>query len=322
MFELKRAWNWREKRGLFEKTEAIRVFHGPGEALHALHKVAIDRFGDHYWVTQWESSTQYENFQETLEKIIEFYKEKKAASLVILRRPEKGALPTEPEVLYGEPPLERWVVKENGSQFWIEFLKGRHPGLFLDHQPLRDWLERSCDGLRVFNTFAYTGSLSVAARRGGAEHVTTLDLSKASIQWAKENMALNGFEGESNRWIAGDVFDWLPRLKREGAKFDCVILDPPSFSHGKKSNFSTQKDLVRLHGLAMDLLSDHGILITSINSANVSREKFQADVLAAAHSKKMTFTVEVQIDLPETFPTFLEDSSARYLKGWILRRMA
>ena len=63
-------------------------------------------------------------------------------------------------------------------------------GLFLDHRPLRAWLEKNARGWRVLNTFAYTGSLSVAAGLGGASHATTLDLSGATLRWARENQAL------------------------------------------------------------------------------------------------------------------------------------
>lgn len=155
---------------------------------------------------------------------------------------------------------------------------------------------------------------------GGAAHVTSLDLAKPALQWAEENWKLNQLDASRARWIAGDVFEWLPRFKREGQKFDCVILDPPSFSRGKKGNFSTSKDLARLHELAMDLLAPQGVLVTSINSAQVPVSKYQADVLAAARNQRMSFEVLSRIDLPETFPTVFGSDEDRYLKGWILRR--
>ncbi|MCM2323416.1 MAG: class I SAM-dependent methyltransferase, partial [Oligoflexia bacterium] len=198
----------------------------------------------------------------------------------------------------------------------------RHPGLFLDHAPLRQWLRRRARDWRVLNTFAYTGSLSVAAGAGGARQVTTLDLARPAIQWAEENWRLNGFSDERARFIAGDVFEWLPRLKREGQTFDCVILDPPSFSHGKKGNFSTSKDLPRLHALALELLAPGGTLVTSINSAQVSWARFERDVAEAARERRRELEVLAQIDLPETFPTRLGAAQDRYLKGWILRSRA
>lgn len=316
---LESAWSWRVERGLLSpdlsSAQALRVFHGRGEAAECeseLGAVAIDLFGREFWVTAWEETP------EVLRVIAEFLSEKGAASAVVIQRP-KGSLPAEPQVLFGEPSSQGQAVAEGSARFWVRMQGSRHPGLFLDHAPLRAWLVARSRGWKVLNTFAYTGSLSVAAGVGGAESVTTLDLSKPSIEWASENWKLNGLASEKARLIAGDVFEWLPRLKKEGKRFDCVISDPPSFSRGKKGNFSTSKDLPRLHGLLMDLLEPEGILVTSINSADVSWKQLETDVLSAARERKLGFEVLAKIDLPETFPTRLGIEKDRYLKGWILR---
>jgi 23S rRNA (cytosine1962-C5)-methyltransferase len=318
--DLEVAWDWRDRLGVFKKTQVVRVFHGTGEGKGHFQSFAVDRFGDHYWVTRWENQDLRTDDKKVLDQMIEFYQSKKAISIVGLSRPEKGVAP-ESQVFWGKPPSNRFAVSESELKLWVQLENTRHPGIFLDHEPLRVWLRENMRGLRVLNTFAYTGSLSVAAGVGQASHVTTLDLSKATIQWARENVLLNGLSESAHRFISGDVFEWLPRLKREKEKYDCMILDPPSFSHGKAGRFSTSKDLEKLHSLAMDLIAEGGFLITSINSANVSVKKYEADIVAAARAKKMEFSVLRQIDLPMTFPTPLSQSSERYLKGWILRRM-
>lgn len=323
MIDLDRAWEWRERLGLFDRSEALRVFHGPGEGKGDFRGIAVDRFRDHYWVTEWEGGASdgpaRSSLVSVMGDVVSFLEGKGAQSIVGLSRPKKGTAP-ESKLLLGNSPQERFKVREGRCEFLIQLEKTRHPGLFLDHEPLRRWLTEHCRELKVLNTFAYTGSLSVAAGRGDAKEVTTLDLSKSAISWAKENLAINGMTGPRYRLIAGDVFEWLPKFKRSKETFDCIILDPPSFARGKSGEFSTMKDLTRLHGLALDLLTPNGILITSINSANVTKKKYEEEVLAAAKSRKMTFQILQQLDLPETFPTPLEQSSLRYLKGWILRR--
>jgi 23S rRNA G2069 N7-methylase RlmK/C1962 C5-methylase RlmI len=265
METLERAWAWREKRGLFRASECLRVFHGPGEGKGELSRLAVEKFGDHYWITLWEKVSPA-----TLGVIREFLVSRKALSAVTLLRPDKGA-PGEPEPLLGEPP-NFFDVSEGAAKFRIRFRSGstplHHPGLFLDHAPLREWLRLKCGGLRVLNTFAYTGSLSVAAGLGGASHVTTLDLSKPIVRWAEENWALNELAADRARFIAGDVFERLPRLARQGEKFDLVILDPPSFSRGVKGAFSTAKDLTRLHELAMAVLDEGGYLVSQVRDGS------------------------------------------------------
>jgi 23S rRNA (cytosine1962-C5)-methyltransferase len=317
---LELAWQWRERLGYFQKTQALRVFHGSGEGSGDEQNFAVDFFSDHYWVTEWQNSLSPQRSEKVLNDIVSFYRQKGARSIVGLSRPEKGVAP-ESRVFWGTPTAGRFEVSEGPCKILIQLEKTRHPGLFLDHEPLRRWLIQNSKGWRVLNTFAYTGSLSVAAGVGGAQEVTTLDLSKATLQWAKENFILNGLPEACQKILGGDVFEYFPRLKRERKQFDCIILDPPSFSHGKAGRFSTSQDLKKLHALAMDVLAEDGILITSINSANVSHKKYEADVLAAALEKKMEFQVVRQIDLPETFPTRLGQSDDRYLKGWILRRV-
>ncbi len=322
MSELNLAWQWRAARGLLEVPSAIRVFHGTGEGSGDLQYFAVDRFNDHYWVTQWDHpgvTTVREQSQR--KAIIAFLRDRGAQSIVGLDRPQRGVAP-QAEAWWGEAPDSPISVSEGTLNFWIRLRETRHPGLFLDHLPLRHWLISHAKGLRVLNTFAYTGSLSVAAAIGGAESVTTLDLSKPSIQWAQENFELNRLAGTQYRFIAGDVFEWLPRLKKTNGSFDCVILDPPSFSHGNKGNFSTAKDLAKLHALALDLLAPEGFLVTSINSANVSWQKFEGDLLSAAKEKRIELQILRAMDLPETFPTRLGSGGDRYLKGWILRRVS
>lgn len=319
MSDLQRAWKWREERGLFEESQVLRVFHGPGEATGPLSRFAVDRFSDHYWITRWEKEHEKpQESQKAIEQILGFLVTREAASVVGLWRPEKG-VPERPHLLHGTVSSGRFEVREGPFRFWIQLQESRHPGLFLDHFPLRLWLRRRAREWKVLNTFSYTGSLSVASGVGGASHVTTLDLAKPAVQWAEENWKLNGLASDRARFIDGDVFEWLPRLKREGERYDCVILDPPSFSRGKKGTFSTSKDLSRLHALAIDVLVPGGVIVTSINSAQVSWGRYEQQVLEAARSRKRSFEVLSRVDLPETFPTRFGSDEDRYLKGWILR---
>jgi 23S rRNA (cytosine1962-C5)-methyltransferase len=309
--QLEAAWAFREKIKAFEGTEALRVFHGTAEGKSKLHEISIDRFGEHYWITLWGECP-------VLDTVSQFLQSKGAKSAVHLLRPVSG-VPADPETLFGTPPAEKFAVNEGKSRFLIQLIDVKHPGLFLDHLPLRNWLTENSKGLTVLNTFAYTGSLSVAAGIGGAKHVTTLDLSKPTTEWAKENWKLNKLAEKSGDFIFGDYFEWLPRFAKNGRKFDCVIIDPPSFSRGKKGNFSTAKDLERLHAAAFDVLETGGTLVTSINSANVSKKKYFFDIHTASKLKSRRVEIIREIELPQTFPTRPASGDDQYLKGWILK---
>lgn len=55
-----------------------------------------------------------------------------------------------------------------------------------------------------------------------------VDASDLAVAQAEENAALNGLS-DRVKFLCADVFELLPRLEREGEKFDLVILDPPAF---------------------------------------------------------------------------------------------
>ncbi|MFN7683962.1 MAG: class I SAM-dependent methyltransferase, partial [Oligoflexia bacterium] len=242
-----------KRRSAFS-SEALRLWFGPGEArtpsARPLAAWAVDGYGRWLWVTEWELKSGPVLETRELARITRLAFEPAGyLGAVILRRPRQG-VPALPELLWGSVPEDRFEVGQGPLRFWIQLLGSRHPGLFLDHEPLRQWLVSGgeCRGKKVLNTFAYTGSLSVAAWVGGAAHVDTLDLSKATLAWARQNIELNG-GGSNAEFYAGDFFELLPQFIRQGRKYGVVISDPPSFSRSKRGNFSTQKDLVKLHEL-------------------------------------------------------------------------
>lgn len=297
---------WEKCAREFQGTEALRVFHDA--------RIAIEKFGDHYWIFEWDAEGRPAIERREIEEAVQFLREKGAQSIVYLARPH-GAVPAaSAEILWGTPP-EYYDAREDENRFRIRFQNTRHPGLFLDHRPLRQWLRKQMNGRNVLNTFSYTGSLSVAAAQGGASKVTTLDLSKPTIAWAKENWELNGFSPERGDFIYGDYFEWLPRLGKRGEKYDAVILDPPSFSRGNKGNFSTSKDLVRLHEEALQVLAPGGWLITSINSAKLTRDFYRAEIEEAARNKKRRLRAIETLGAPEA--SF--GGANHPLKGWIFQ---
>ncbi len=318
---LSKSIAWRENFQLNRETEALRIFYGPGESEHPeLSKIAIDLFGNHAWITQWskiKDSAQEEIRQYLLnEKVFG----RPIQSAVWIDRSSDKIDDAKP--FLGEPPREKFEVREFGIPYLVQMLETKHPGLFLDHAPLRQWLLATQNGKNVLNLFAYTGSLSIAAGRGGATNVVTLDLSKPTIQWARESWVNAGLPDQEQNFIFGDALEWLPRLAKKATQenklFDTILCDPPSFSRSKTGTFSTQKDSTRLHQLIFPLLKKGGILVTSINSENILERDFLRDIAIAAEKTDSKIRILKRIDLPETFPTDTRQLSTRYLKGFYL----
>ncbi len=188
---LNAAWARRAACAALQDSNALRVFHGAGEVLGdeskesaLLKSLSVDRFGEHAWVTLWETQDgDHQQFEKLMQKSLCDFLRQHFASAVLQLRPRKGTI-ADPTVLFGNSPTEHYTVHEGSAQYRVQMHGVKHPGLFLDHAPLRAWLIGNSKNLRVLNTFAYTGSLSVAAALGGAAHVTTLDLSKATMRCA------------------------------------------------------------------------------------------------------------------------------------------
>lgn len=165
---------------------------------------------------------------------------------------------------------KRFVISEGECDFYINLFDYLDTGLFLDHRPLRKIILNTSNNKKVLNLFAYTGSISVFAASGGAK-VTTVDMSKTYINWAKDNFRLNDLRIDDHKFVRENVFDFL---REDKERYDTIILDPPSFSNSKKmqGSFDVQRDHSVLVHLCMKRLSKNGTLYFSNNN-----RKFKLD---------------------------------------------
>jgi len=174
-----------------------------------------------------------------------------------------------------------FVVEENGLKFVVNLSDYLDTGLFLDHRVTRERVRAEVKNKKVLNLFAYTGSFSVYAASGGAKEVVTVDLSKTYLQWAEENMQLNGFTDTTVfRFVQADVMKYLTEVG--GESFDIIVMDPPTFSNSKRMDdfLDIQKDHVMLINECLRILAPGGILFFSTNYRRfvLEKEKIKADI--------------------------------------------
>lgn len=160
---------------------------------------------------------------------------------------------------------ERIVVEEGGLRFWVNLDDYIDTGLFLDHRNTRALVGSEARGKNFLNLFAYTGAFTVHAAAGGAKRTTSVDLSNTYLDWAKENLELNGLWGAEHELIRADATRWIRQAL--GRTFDLIVLDPPSFSASKKmqASFDIQRDHVGLLEETAALLAPGGVLYFSTN---------------------------------------------------------
>ncbi|MGN0905927.1 MAG: class I SAM-dependent methyltransferase, partial [Bullifex sp.] len=167
-------------------------------------------------------------------------------------------------------------VKENSLTFRCDLTTHVDTGLFLDQVNTRLMVKNNCFGLKVLNLFSYTGSFSVYAAAGGAESVTSVDLSNTYTAVARENLRANGFLSEEKYpCITSDAGVFVKGAVEKDEKWDLIIFDPPSFSNSHKMvrPFDIRKDAYEWFDMLNKLLKQKGILIFSTNLATFSLDR-------------------------------------------------
>ena len=185
--------------------------------------------------------------------------------------------------LPGETPPERTDVDivENGITYTVDFENGQKTGFFLDQKYNRLAVARLAKGRTVLDCFTHTGSFALNAAKGGAAHVTAVDVSEFAVQCAAENARRNGLDGVMD-CAAANVFDLLPQLEKEPRKYDFIILDPPAFTKSRKTVHSAMSGYKEINYRAMKLLPRGGYLATCSCSHFATEELFVRMLHSAA----------------------------------------
>ena len=181
-------------------------------------------------------------------------------------------------------------VFEGGLRFLVNLTDYLDTGLFLDHRLTRRLIRDSAAGKRFLNLFAYTGTATVYAADGGATSTTTVDLSASYLDWARRNLALNGFTGAAHSFVRADCRQWLAREARGNGTYDLIFLDAPTFSNsrGMSGILDIQRDHPELIHAAARLLSSGGILLFSTNFRRFRLDTSLADEFTIVDLTKQT----------------------------------
>jgi 23S rRNA (cytosine1962-C5)-methyltransferase len=269
-----------------EQTNAYRLISG---AADGFADVIVDSYAGNLLV-QWQTESAAQTGQQLFERLRSecqpgaIYEQLLTRSRRAPPRPALSKLCNNCNTDVSSPPgTKRLAVRENGLRFLVSFGAGLGAGLFLDQRENRRRLLRmELAGKSVLNCFAYTCAFSVAAAKAGAT-VTSVDLSKNSLDWGRENFRANNLDPAGHDFIFGDAFDWLKRFGKRGRQWDVVIIDPPTFATTKKGRvFRAARDYLELLRLAVAVVGPGGTLFCSTNQRTLPAERFEATLREAA----------------------------------------
>jgi 23S rRNA (cytosine1962-C5)-methyltransferase len=302
---VERAHGLRRTFGLDRERTTHRLINGAGDGLPGM---AVDVYGDYAVLYV------YSRAFVTLGRVLaEALVRSLGVQGVVLKIRTRDAAQQQikQEVIGAEPP-DKLVVHEQGVPFEVHLMSGLNVGLFTDLREHRGRLGRFVAGRTVLNGFSYTGGLSVAAVRGGASSVSSVDLSSGVQKWATENFRLSGLDLAPHRFEVEDVSVYLSKAARRGQRWDVVILDPPTYSAARAASWSMRSDYPDLIGRACAVLSPGGLLWLSANARDL------APLAGLAHEafrrvKRPAQLLEIG-GLPPDYPTLPAQPTDRYLQ--------
>lgn len=309
-FYLKRiagAWEYRKKLGY---SNCCRVVFAEADGLPAL---IVDKYGE-YLAVQCLSLGIDMRKQLIADCLAEIFAPKGIfeRSDVVLRK--KEGLAEVKGVLYGEVP-DLVEIEENGLKMLVDIKNGQKTGYFLDQKENRYAARRYAAGGEVLDCFCNSGGFSLNCATV-AKSVTACDISQPALNSVLANAKLNGLENINT--VCGDAFELLRAFRREGKKFDLVILDPPAFcktADEVKDAYRGYKD-INLQG--MKLVKSGGFLITCSCSHYMTSTLFERMLTEAAKESGRTVRgVEVKTQAPD-HPSLLCADETHYLKYYVL----
>ena len=215
----------------------------------------------------------------------------------------------------GSPCTE---ICENGVYYAVDVENGQKTGFFLDQKYNRQAVARLARGKRVLDCFTHTGSFALNAARGGAAHVTAVDVSQTAVEMARANAVRNGLDNRMD-FLCENVFDLLPRLEKEGCPYDFIILDPPAFTKSRKTTQNALRGYKEINYRAMKMLPRGGYLATASCSHFATEELFRKMLAsAAADAGRSLRQIEARQQSPD-HPILWNVPETDYLKFFLFQ---
>lgn len=209
-------------------------------------------------------------------------------------------------------------ICENGIRYDVDVENGQKTGFFLDQKYNRLAAAKIAKGKRVLDCFTHTGSFALNAAKGGAAHVTAVDISQTAVDMVKTNAEKNGVADRMD-FVCANVFDLLPELCKTKGQYDMIILDPPAFTKNRRTISDAERGYKEINYRAMKLLPRGGYLATCSCSHFMDNGLFVKMLMSAAADAGVSLKlIEARRQSPD-HPTLLNVPETDYLKFYLFQ---
>jgi 23S rRNA (cytosine1962-C5)-methyltransferase len=293
---------------------AERLVHGDADGIPGL---VVDRYAD-VLVVQVTSAL----VERYLGCVVPWLAERLSPRMVLARNDVAArrfeGLEEEVRMLHGDR-VDEVEIEEEGIVHAVRPWTGHKTGFYLDQRPARARVRALAAGKRVLDAFAYQGGFALAALAGGATEAFAVDQSELALELAQRAAARNGLHGLTTE--RANAFDKLRELRRAGASYDLVVVDPPAFAKSKKELAGGARGYRDLNHLALRLLAEGGVLITCSCSHHVSLEHFETLLRQAAAELPFRVALRERISAGPDHPAWIALPESEYLKVLYLQRI-
>lgn len=300
---------------IYPERNTFRLCNSESDFLPGL---IIDKFDNIYSIQIF--SKGMENFKNTIVEILkndfgaELIAEKNDNELRVLEGLEKMQ-----NILFKKDAnaLENNIVSIDNIKYNIDIINGQKTGFYLDQSFNRMKIRQYVtENSTVLDLFCNEGGFSLNAAFAGCRDITAVDSSEHSIEQAKKNAELNGFQGIE--FIKDDVNGYFDKIFQSKQKYNVIVLDPPSFTKSKKNVPSAVKGYIELNYKAMRLLHRNSFLLTYSCSHHISESAFEDILVKAAAQAKRKIQIVDFANCSYDHPVLPQMSETKYLKGYIL----
>ncbi|MBN9690665.1 MAG: class I SAM-dependent rRNA methyltransferase [Verrucomicrobia bacterium] len=287
------------------ETDAYRVIHSDGDGLSGL---IVDRFADVLSV-----QVHSLGIWQRLPKLLAHLHQRLGTTRTVLE--------VDPSVMRNEgirpgeissDDVRTVKVKEHGVRYEVDFGSGHKTGFFCDQRDNRRKLAGWVKDRRVLDLCCYTGGFSISARvTGAAAEVTAVDLDEKAILQAKRNANLNNAR---INWVHCDAYSFARQMRKDGKKFEVVILDPPKLVFSQEEEEDGLRKYEDLNILGISITEPGGLLVTCSCSGQLAAEEFERIVVRAGHKIDRKLQILDRTGAGLDHPVMSNCPEGRYLK--------
>jgi 23S rRNA (cytosine1962-C5)-methyltransferase len=207
-------------------------------------------------------------------------------------------------------PIEAYAFKERGFEYRIPVAIGHKTGYYFDQRDVRARVESLARGKKVLDAYGYVGSFALAAARGGASEVLSVDDSLLAVEAGAECARLNRLD-KLIKYVKDDARHVLANAH---AEYDLAVIDPPRLAPTRASRENALMHYTKLAGMACRAVKPGGYIVFCSCSSAIDLATLTRALATGAHRANTSARVLERLFQAADHPVTAAFGEGLYLK--------